>query len=128
MYFFELPKLPKEVSADDKESRLWLKLFKAETEEELGQIEALGVPIMNQAIEAYRSVTATEEFRTLERMRADARLNEAAALHNARNEGRIEGQREESEKWRKVVEKKDAVLAAKDAEIARLRELLGGDK
>ena len=111
-------------------------MFKAETEEELGQIEALGVPIMNQAIEAYRSVTATEEFRTLERMRADARLNEAAALHNARNEGRIEGQREgwregqreESEKWRKVVEKKDAVLAAKDAEIARLRELLGGDK
>jgi predicted transposase/invertase (TIGR01784 family) len=133
LHFFELPKLPKEVSADD-ELRLWLKLFAAKTEEELGQIEALGVPIMNQAIEAYRSVTATEEFRTLERMRADARHNEAAALYNAR--------REESEKWRKVVEKKDAILADKDAaladkdailadkdtEIARLRELLGGNK
>jgi benzoyl-CoA reductase/2-hydroxyglutaryl-CoA dehydratase subunit BcrC/BadD/HgdB len=96
---------------------------------------------MNQAIGAYRSITATEEFRTLERMRADARHNEAAALYNAR--------REESEKWQKVVEKKDAALAArnaaladrdaaladkdavladKDAEIARLRNLLGGDK
>ncbi|MDR1580126.1 MAG: Rpn family recombination-promoting nuclease/putative transposase [Synergistaceae bacterium] len=120
LIFFELPKLPKEMSADD-ESRLWLKLFNAETEEDLRQIEALGVPIMNQAIGAYRSITATEEFRTLERMRADARHNEAAALHNARNEGR----REESEKWQKVVEKKDAALADKDAEIARLRELLG---
>ena len=145
LHFFELPKLPKEVSADD-ELRLWLKLFAAKTEEELGQIEALGVPIMNQAIEAYRSITATEEFRTLERMRADARHNEAAALYNAR--------REESEKWLKIVAKKDAafaaalagkdavladkdaalaaaladkdaVLADKDAEIARLRGLLG---
>jgi L-asparaginase/Glu-tRNA(Gln) amidotransferase subunit D len=73
---------------------------------------------MNHAIEAYRNITVTEEFRTLERMRADARHNEAAALYNAR--------REESEKWRKVVEDKDAILADKDAEIARLRELLGG--
>jgi hypothetical protein len=72
-------------------------------------------------------------------MRADARHNEAAALQNARREGQIEGQiegrREESEKWRKVVDKKDAALADKDAaladrdaEIARLRELLGGDE
>jgi predicted transposase/invertase (TIGR01784 family) len=130
LYFFELPKLPKEMRADD-ELRLWLKLFDAETEEELRQIEALEAPIMNEAIGAYRSVTATEEFRTLERMRADARHNEAAALQNARREGRLE----ESEKWLKVVENKDAALADKDAaladkdaEIARLRELLGGDK
>ena len=129
LHFFELPKLPEEVSADD-QLRLWLKLFDAETEEELRQIEALGAPIMNQAIEAYRSITATEEFRTLERMRADARHNEAAALRNAR----LEAQIEESEKWQKVVEKKDAVLADKeaaladkDAEIARLRNLLDGD-
>ncbi|MDR1579913.1 MAG: Rpn family recombination-promoting nuclease/putative transposase [Synergistaceae bacterium] len=114
LIFFELPKLPKEVGVDD-ESRLWLKLFDAETEEELRQIEALGVPIMNQAIEAYRSITVTEEFRTLERMRTDARHNEAAALQNARREG----QREEREKWQEVI-------VGKDAEIARLRELLGG--
>jgi hypothetical protein len=49
---------------------------------------------------------------------------------------------EESEKWHKVVEEKDAALAVKDAaladktaaladkdaEIARLRALLGGDR
>jgi hypothetical protein len=31
--------------------------------EELQQIEALEVPVMEQAIKAYRSLTATEEFR-----------------------------------------------------------------
>jgi hypothetical protein len=35
---------------------------------------------MNRAIEAYRSVTAAEEFRTLERMRASARHNKAGGL------------------------------------------------
>jgi hypothetical protein len=53
-------------------------------------------------------------------MRSDARHNEATALYNAR--------REESEKWQKVVKKNEAALADKDAEIARLRELLGRDK
>jgi hypothetical protein len=70
------------VTADD-ELCLWLKLFDAETEEELRQIEALGAPIMDQAIGAYRRIMTTEEFRTLERMRADALHNEAAALYNA---------------------------------------------
>jgi hypothetical protein len=113
LHYFELPKLPEEVSADD-ELRLWLKLFDAETEEELSQIEALGAKVMNQAIGAYRSITATEEFRTLERMRTDARHNEAAALFNAE---RIAEERER-EKWQKVVEKKDTALAEKDAVLA----------
>jgi predicted transposase/invertase (TIGR01784 family) len=140
MHFYELLKLPKELIAEDEE-RLWLILFNAETEEDLREIERLGVPIMNEAIAGYRSITASDEFRTLERMRSDARHNEASALYNARLE--------ESEKWRKVVEDKDAALADKtaaladktaaladktaaladkDAEIARLRELLGGSR
>ena len=86
LIYFELPKLPETVSVHDG-LQLWLKLFDAETEEELKQIEALEVPDMQQAIKAYRSITATEEFRTLERMRSDARRNEASALGNARREG-----------------------------------------
>jgi hypothetical protein len=42
---------------------------------------------MEQAIKAYRSITATEECRTLERMRSDALNREASALYNARHEG-----------------------------------------
>ncbi|MDR0570185.1 MAG: Rpn family recombination-promoting nuclease/putative transposase [Clostridiales Family XIII bacterium] len=78
LHYFELPKLPEVVSADD-ELKLWLALFKAETEEDLKQIEEMGAPVMEQAIGAYRRVTATEEFKEMERLRSRARHNEAAA-------------------------------------------------
>jgi hypothetical protein len=50
-------------------------------------MEPLEVPIMNQAIEAYRGITASPEFQELERMRSKTRHNEASALANARREG-----------------------------------------
>ena len=82
LHYFELPKLPASVSADNG-LELWLSLFKAETEEELSKIEALEVPIMNQAIGAYRNITVTPEFLEMERLRSKARHDEAQALHNA---------------------------------------------
>jgi len=109
MHYFELPKLPKSVTKDDG-LKLWLALFNAQTEEELKQIEALEVPIMKEAIVAYRHVTATDEFKELERLRSRARHNEASALGHAR--------REEREKWQ-------GVLAEKDAKIAELLARLG---
>jgi predicted transposase/invertase (TIGR01784 family) len=122
LHFFELPKLPKHISKDDG-LKLWLALFKAKTEEELKQIESMGVPIMTEAIVAYRSVSADKEFQELERLRQRARNNEASALGHAR--------REERKKWQGIVADKDAVLAAKDAvladkdaEIEELRKLL----
>ena len=110
MHFYELQKLPKTVSKDDS-LKLWLTLFNAKTEEELKQIEALEVPDMTQAIETYRRVSVSDEFKELERLRSRARHNEASALGRAR--------REEREKWQGVV-------ADKDAEIARLRAQLEG--
>jgi predicted transposase/invertase (TIGR01784 family) len=115
LHYFELPKLPETVNADD-ELQLWLKFFDAETEEELKQIKALEVTVTEQAIEAYHNITATEEFRRLERMRFDAECNEAAALGNAR--------REESEKWQSVVAEKDTRIAEKDTRIAQLEAQL----
>ena len=109
MHYFELPKVPKTISKDD-ELILWLSLFNAKTEEELKRIEALEVPIMSQAIVAYRSVTADEKFKELERLRERARHNEASALGNAR--------RKERAKWQGVVAEKDAALANKDAALA----------
>ncbi|MDR3209769.1 MAG: Rpn family recombination-promoting nuclease/putative transposase, partial [Oscillospiraceae bacterium] len=119
LHYFELPKLPETVSAEDG-LQLWLKLFDAETEEELKQIEELGVEVMEQAITAYRRVTATDEFRTLERMRSDARHNVASALGNTR--------REEREKWQGVVADKDAALAEQAKRIAELEALLNNGK
>jgi len=82
LHFFELPKLPADINANNM-LLLWLSLFKAETEEELAKIEAMEVPVMNQAINAYYSITASSEFREMERLRAKARHDEAQALHNA---------------------------------------------
>jgi predicted transposase/invertase (TIGR01784 family) len=135
LHFFELKKIPLEYNPDN-HLLLWLSLFKAETLEELNQIQSLEVPIMNQAINAYQHVTVSPEFRELERLRSKARHDEAQALFNAR--------REEQEKWEKVlkqeiankdaetsriVSEKDAetsrIVSEKDAEIARLRKQLG---
>jgi hypothetical protein len=108
LIFFELPKLP-EVAGTEDELKLWLALFKADTEEELARIKSLGVNVMEQAIDAYHSVVVSPEFKERERLRDKARHDEAQALHNA--------QMAEREKWQGVV-------AEKDAEIERLRALL----
>jgi len=78
-----------------------------------GGEEALGVPVMSQAIEAYRHVSASEQFKEIERLRSLARHNEASALAHAAEV--------EREKWQGIV-------ADKDAEITRLRALLGEKK
>ena len=85
-----MKKIPAQpLTANDK-LLLWLALFKAETQEELEKIKALEEPVMEQAINAYQKITATPEFREMERMRSYARHNEAAALRHARNEEREE--------------------------------------
>ncbi len=112
MHYFELPKLPEVNTAED-ELKLWLALFNAETEDDLAKIKALEVSIMNETIEAYRQVTAANEFREIERQRERARHNEASALRNAQ----LAGERRANEKWQGVV-------AEKDAEIDNLRKLL----
>jgi predicted transposase/invertase (TIGR01784 family) len=89
MVYYELPKLPEVADASD-ELKLWLALFNAKTEEDLTKIEKLGGSIMQQAIGAYRQVTATDKFKEIERLRSRARHNEASALRNAKNEQAIE--------------------------------------
>ncbi len=107
--FYELTKLPKIIRKDDLHG-LWLALFNAKTEEELMKILELEVPIMNEAIAAYRSVTASDEFRELERMRIRTRNDEISALTHARKEG--------ENKILGIVAAKDAELAHKDAALA----------
>jgi predicted transposase/invertase (TIGR01784 family) len=68
MHYFELPKLPKIVDENDI-LQLWLSLFKAETEEELSKIKALGVDEMEQAIGAYQSIAVSPEYREAARLR-----------------------------------------------------------
>ena len=109
LHYFELLKLPDVVSCDD-ELKLWLMLLKAKTEEELKQIETLGVPVMEKAIEAYRHITQTDEFKEIERLRSRARHNEASALHHVAEV--------ERDKWQKVIAEKDAIIAKLQAQLS----------
>ena len=95
----------------DKGRDLWLKLFKAETEEELKKIDEMGVSVMSEAIAAYRHVAASDEFREIERMRSKARHDEAQAISNA--------ERREREKWQSVVADKDAIIAELRAQLEK---------
>ena len=82
LLYFELPKLPKTVTADNG-LELWLSLFRAKTEDDLVKLEAMGVQEMSEAITAYRQITVTPEFQEAERLRSKARHDEAQALYNA---------------------------------------------
>ena len=82
IHFFELPKIPQTTNKNDR-LLLWLSLFNANTEEDLSKIGEMEVPEMQQAIEAYRHITVSEEFKEMERIRSKARHDEAQALHHA---------------------------------------------
>ena len=60
---------------------------------------------MSQAIEAYRGITATEEFKYLEHLRSKARHDEAQAIWNAERRGADA----EREKWQSVATENERV-------------------
>ena len=110
LHFFELSKLPEQISSDDM-LLLWLALFKANTEEELKRIEELGVTEMSEAVNAYHSVTTSAEFREIERLRIKASHDEASALGYAERRGEKRGEKRANAKWQSVVAEKDAIIA-----------------
>ena len=71
---------------------------------------------MNEAIEAYRTVTISPELQRFEWMRSDARHEEAQAIQHARQEGRAEKEAEIAEK--------DAIIAEQEAEKSELKAII----
>jgi predicted transposase/invertase (TIGR01784 family) len=138
LHYFELPKLPQVVGADDK-LELWLSLFAAKTEEDLVKIEELEVPEMSQAIGAYRDVVITPAFKEAERLRFRARHDEASALFNLEQQIRaedliiIEEERAKADAAKADAARADAAkaaedLAKKDDRIAELERQLSEGK
>ena len=70
------------------------------------------LPIMEQAIEAYRHISKSDRLREIQRMRDKARVNESYAILNER------------EKWQGVIAEKDAMIAENKAMIAELKAQL----
>jgi len=71
---------------------------------------------MSAAVQAYRHVAVSPEFREIARLRSKARHDEVQALGNAR--------REERAKLQGVIDEKDAALAEQAALIAKLQAQL----
>jgi len=65
--------------------RRWLGAFVS-----LEKINQMEVPVMSEAINAYHTITASPEYREMERLREKARHGEASALRTAKMEGREE--------------------------------------
>jgi len=65
---------------------------------------------MSQAVDGYRVITATDQFKYLEELRAKTRHDEAQALRNA--------ERKRDQHWQAVVADKDALIASREALIA----------
>jgi len=119
LHFYELKKLPPLADTDSGRD-LWLKLFNAETEEELKKIEEMGVSFMSEAIMAYRHVAASPEFREMERVRSKTRHDEAQAIHNAEMRGAMQ----RDEHWQGVVAERDTALAERDTVLAEQAALI----
>ena len=102
---------------------LWLRVLAAETEEEITELNEMGLSSMIEALAAYRKLKSSSEFLEAERIHSKARHDEAQALYNAKQK--------RDKYWQDVIAKKDAEIADIDAEIAdkkaeitRLRETL----
>ena len=108
MIYLELRKLPDEIDKTN-DLEVILQLLKARTERDLKEVKDMNVPYIDEAIETYREVIASDEFKEIERIRHRARHDEASILYNLE---------------RKLEHKWQAVVDDKDAEIERLRALL----
>jgi len=109
IHFFELEKLPDEINKDNI-PLLWLKIFKADTEEDLQMPDGIDVAEVNEVIDAYRNLMVSEEFREYERMREKAELDERQRTSNAVEKA--------TETLQGVIATKDEELVAKNEEIA----------
>jgi predicted transposase/invertase (TIGR01784 family) len=91
LHYFELKKLPEITESDEGNVlKLWLALFNANTDEDLSKIAKIGGGIMVQAVQAYKSILASDDLKEIERLREKARFDEISALGNAQRKNSME--------------------------------------
>ena len=112
IFVFELGKLPEEIDSSNM-LELFLRLFKADTEEELEELEKLEVNEVTQMVNAYRDITQNPDYADLERKRVMARLDEGQAIRHALEQ--VEA------KWQSRIDEQAA-------KISELEAMLKGQK
>ncbi|MDR1530952.1 MAG: Rpn family recombination-promoting nuclease/putative transposase [Clostridiales bacterium] len=131
IFVFELNKLPEEIDITNI-LELFLRLFKADTEEELETLAKLEVDEVTQMIKAYQDIVNSPDYADLERQRLMAAMDENQAINSAERRGEERGEERERAKWQgehAKLQGEHAELQGKyaetQAEIARLRAQLG---
>ena len=113
------PYLKKDSDDDSTELWYWMKFIKSDDEGVMDML-ATRSPQMRKAVGVLKELSADEATR----MRYENREKARRDYESMKDDAVREAEKAEREKWEAVVADKDASLAVKDAEIARLRSEL----
>lgn len=93
IHFFELKKAENDVNLTENQKN-WLRIIKADNEEEFDMLEKKNDPIINEAVDTIYKMSADEKLQEIIRLRERARDEEMSAIHDTKEEGKAEGLKE----------------------------------
>ena len=111
IHFFELKKVKGDIDTND-HKKLWLQFLKAETKEEFAMLENIGVPAIENGVQAIYTMSADERVKENIRMREKALHDQTSMLAAEREEGRAEREAEITSKMK--------ALGMSDEEIRKI--------
>ena len=123
IYVFELGKLPEEID-ENNILELFLRVFKADTEEELETLENLEVDEMKEMVNAYHDIVNNPDYAYLERRRLMDAMDQNQAINNAKRTGYKDGYQKAEVIYSQQIVDRDNLLADKDNLLADKDNLL----
>ena len=90
IHTLELPKLPKEATAEDGQLLDWLRLFNAQSREEMAELAERSLE-MRKAVSIIEELNADEQIRQMAEAAEKLRRDNASRLSGAHREGKREG-------------------------------------
>ncbi len=94
LHFFELKKVGGSLNADDRK-RLWLQLIKADSDEELRELEKVKVPIIQKSVETVYNLNSDTRVQELARIQEEADEMYVSGMYNAEQRGMKQGREQE---------------------------------
>ena len=99
LHFFELKKVGGSLNADDRK-RLWLQLIKADSDEELRELEKVKVPIIQKSVETVYNLNSDTRVQELARIQEEADEMYVSGMYNAEQRGIQQGMKQGREQER----------------------------
>ena len=99
LHFFELKKVGGSLNADDRK-RLWLQLIKADSDEELRELEKVKIPIIQKSVETVYNLNSDTRVQELARIQEEADEMYVSGMYNAEQRGIQQGMKQGREQER----------------------------